>query len=103
QIAGVLAHEVTHVVNRHSYLEYRSSRKKMVAIDIILAAARAADYAGVSPAIATAMGNLLPMIVVETVFGYSRELEHEADVYAVSTLHRRGYDLREFARGLELL
>ena len=103
QLAGVLAHEVTHVVNRHSYLEYRSSRKKMVAIDIILTAARAADYVGVSPAITAAMGNLLPMIVVETVFGYSRELEHEADAYAVNTLHRRGYDLREFARGFELL
>jgi tetratricopeptide (TPR) repeat protein len=103
QLAGVLAHEITHVVNRHSYLEYRSSRKKMVAIDIILTAARAADYVGVSPAITTAMGNLLPMIVVETVFGYSRELEHEADAYAVNTLHRRGYDLWEFARGLKLL
>ena len=103
QLAGVLAHEVAHVVNRHGYLEYRSARKKMVAIDIILTAARAADYAGVSPAITTAMGNLLPVIVVETIFGYSRELEHEADAFAVNTLHRRGYDLREFARGFELL
>lgn len=49
------------------------------------------------------MGNLLPMIVVSTIFGYSRELEHEADVYAVNELHRRGYDLREFSRGFELL
>jgi predicted Zn-dependent protease len=24
QLAGVLAHEITHVANRHSYLEYRS-------------------------------------------------------------------------------
>jgi tetratricopeptide (TPR) repeat protein len=103
QLAGVLTHEVAHVVNRHGYLEHRSARKKIVAIDIILTAARAADYAGVSSAITTAMGNLLPVIVVETVFGYSRELEHEADVHAVNTLYRRRYDLREFSRGFELL
>ena len=58
QLAGVLAHEITHVVNRHSYLENRSSRKKMVAVDVILAAASAASYAGVSPAITLAMGAL---------------------------------------------
>ena len=103
QVAGVLAHEVTHVVNRHTYLEYRSSRKKMVAIDIMVAAASAAYYAGVNPGIVNAMGNLLPMIVASTIFGYSRELEHEADVYAVDALQLQGYDLREFSRGFELL
>jgi len=103
QIAGVLAHEVTHVINRHTYLEYRSSRKKMVVIDVILAAASAAYYAGANPNIVNALGNLLPMIVISTMFGYSRELEHEADVYAVNTLQLQGYDLREFSRGFELL
>jgi beta-barrel assembly-enhancing protease len=103
QLAGVLAHEVTHVTNRHSYLQYRSYRKKMVAIDIMVAAASAAYYAGVNPGIVEGMGNLLPMIVISTVFGYSRELEHEADVYAVNTINLQGYDLREFSRGFELL
>lgn len=103
QLAGVLAHEITHVVQRHSYLENRSARKKMVAVDIILAAASASYFARLSPVITTAMGNLLPMIVASTIFGYSRELEHDADVAAVETLVRRGYDLREFARGFELL
>jgi beta-barrel assembly-enhancing protease len=103
QLAGVLAHEVTHVTNRHSYLAYRSYRKKMVAIDIMVAAASAASYAGVNYGIVQGMGNLLPMIVVSTIFGYSRELEHEADVYAVNTINLQGYDLREFSRGFELL
>lgn len=103
QVAGVLAHEVTHVTNRHTYLEYRSARKKMVAIDIILAAASAASYGGVNPGIVNAMGNVLPMILISTIFGYSRELEHEADVYAVNSLYLQGYDLRQFSRGFELL
>ena len=104
QVAGVLAHEITHVVNRHGYLENRSTRKKMVAIDIILAGAEGAGVAGGSAAIvAMVMGNMLPLIVAGTIFGYSRELEHEADVYAVNALQLRGYDLREFSRGFELL
>ena len=103
QLAGVLAHEITHVTNRHGYLEYHSTRKKMVAIDIIVAAASAASYAGVSPALVSAMGNLLPMLVVSTIYGYSRELEHEADVYAVNTLYLQGYNLHEFSRGFVLL
>jgi predicted Zn-dependent protease len=102
-LAGVLAHEITHVVNRHTYLANRSARKKMVTIDIILAAASAASYGGASPVLVNAMGNILPMIVVSTIFGYNRELEHEADVYAVNTLNLQGYDLREFSRGFELL
>src|SRR5262252_1728943 len=103
QLVGVLAHEVAHVLGRHSYLDYRSTRKKVVAIEIMMAAANAAHNAGVHPAIVEAMGDLLPMIVVSTVFGFSRELESEADAYAVNSLYLQHYDLQEFSRGFELL
>jgi predicted Zn-dependent protease len=93
QIAGVLAHEITHVTNRHGYLEYRSQRKKMVAIDVFQAAG---TFGGGTVA---AMCDLLSAIVVSTILGYSRELEHEADVYAVNALYLQGYDLNEFSRG----
>lgn len=102
QLAGVLAHEITHVVNRHTYLAQRSMRKKMVAIDLIQGATSVASYGGVNPLIMEAMGNIFPIMVEYTMFGYSRELEHEADVYAVDMLRARGYDLHEFARGFEL-
>src|SRR5258708_6645783 len=35
QLAAVLGHEITHVVNRHGYLENRSFRKKTAAINIL--------------------------------------------------------------------
>src|SRR5262249_40795693 len=38
QLAGVLAHEITHVADRHGYLAVRSYRKKMVAMHVISAA-----------------------------------------------------------------
>ena len=35
QLASVIAHEQTHVLNRHPYLENRSYRKKSVAANIL--------------------------------------------------------------------
>jgi len=35
QLAGVLAHEVTHVSRRHTYAQNRSMRKKILAINIL--------------------------------------------------------------------
>src|SRR5258706_9740307 len=37
QLAAILAHEITHVLNRHAYLQNRSNRKKYLAINIIAA------------------------------------------------------------------
>lgn len=103
QLAGVLAHEITHVVNRHTYLEHRSKRKKMVAINVMLAAVSAVSYPGGAFVVEQAMGDQLPTIVGGTIFGYRQELAHEADVRSIHMLSLRNYDLREFSRGLDLL
>lgn len=103
QLAGVLGHEITHVVNRHSYLLNRSTRKKAVAIDLIMGGARTLDYFGVSSLVVDAVTSALPSIVVSTIYGYSRELERESDAQAVRTLQAHGYDLSEFARGMGLM
>ncbi len=103
QLAGVLAHEVTHAANRHTYLEYHDMRKKAVAIHVIFAAADAAAIFGPSYAAAVAFGNVLPLAIVATMFGYRRELEHESDVYAVRMLHAAGYDAAQMSKALELL
>lgn len=103
QLAGVLGHEITHVVNRHSYLLNRSSRKKAVAVNLIVGGARSFDYFGVSSLVVDAVTSALPSIVVSTIYGYSRDLERESDDQAVRTLQVHGYDLSEFARGIGLL
>jgi predicted Zn-dependent protease len=103
QLAGVLAHEMTHALNRHTYLQYRSMRKKAVAVHVLVAAATAAGYAGVDSAIVNAIGNLIPAAIIASMYGYSRELEHESDVYAVRLLRNAGYDPMQMARALELL
>ncbi|HWR15115.1 MAG TPA: M48 family metalloprotease [Terriglobales bacterium] len=103
QLAGVLAHESTHVFNRHVYTGYHDMRKKIVAIEVIQAGATAAGLAGASVGIVNAIGNLIPLALAESVFGYRRELEHESDVYAVRVMKNAGYDPIEMSKALEML
>ena len=50
QLAAILAHEITHVLKRHSYLQNRSNRKKFLAINIIAAVGAFTPVGGVAGA-----------------------------------------------------
>jgi predicted Zn-dependent protease len=104
QLASVLAHEVTHVLQRHSYLENRSARKKMVAIHVFSAVASVAgQVGGVAGAVVYAVSSMIPMILVGTIFGYSRELEKDADVRAVQAMWEADYSLEEIPNAFKAL
>jgi predicted Zn-dependent protease len=101
QLAGVLSHEITHVTKRHAYLEFRSIRKKNVAADILaLAGGAAPGIAGIVTLAASYAGQLL---IVSSVYGYSRDLEREADSDGFSLLIHAGYSGNEMAEALETL
>jgi predicted Zn-dependent protease len=88
QLASVLAHEETHVLNRHAYLENRKYRKKALAGNII---------SGV-------LGTNVPAVILEsTLNGYSRELEKEADLRAVTATNDANYSTEEMIAALKLL
>jgi len=93
QLAGTLGHEATHVTNRHSYLENRSARKKIATATVFAAIGGAASggngIAGI--AIRSVVGRIIPSLITSTIFGYSRELEHEADVYGLQAMARNNY------------
>ena len=72
QLAAVLAHEIIHVSNRHSYKAYRSYRKKTLAINLI---SLAGSFAGMD-----GLGLAAQFILNISLIGYSRELEKEADL-----------------------
>ncbi|MBI3894817.1 MAG: M48 family metalloprotease [Acidobacteria bacterium] len=104
QLASVLAHEVVHVLNRHSYLSFRSYRKKMVAINILQAVGRGAQGAGGAWGWTLGtIGSIVPSVLAATISGYSRELEKEADLYAVNKLLEGGYDAGEMVSVFKLL
>jgi predicted Zn-dependent protease len=88
QLATVLAHEGTHFTHRHGYLGQQSLKD--------------------SAALATFGGMLgvpiLPQLIAATsMFGFSRELETEADQVGFQRLVQAGYDVREAPRVFEHL
>ena len=97
QLAGVLAHEVTHVRNRDSYEAHRSYRKKMVAVNIIAAAGTLNPFGGAVGASISILATAMPVITYATIIGYRRDLERESDREAVRSLARVGYDPHEMA------
>jgi predicted Zn-dependent protease len=104
QLASVLGHEVIHVLERHSYLENRSTRKKMVAIHVFTAIATVADAAGgIAGAVTAVVSSMIPMILVGTIYGYSRELERDADVRAVYAMVEADYSAEEMPNAFKAL
>jgi predicted Zn-dependent protease len=104
QLASVLAHEETHVLNRHGYLENRSYRKKMATANIIGGVASIGSYAGgVGGGVSILMGAVAPSILASSVNGYSRELEREADIRAVHAMVDADYSAEEMPVVFKLL
>jgi predicted Zn-dependent protease len=110
QLATVLAHEMTHVENRHMVRHQRSARNKRigfsiasVAAAVVVAgeageAARAGRYGkaariGILSDILLGLG--LTLAFMAAVNGYGRKLEAEADHGGFTKMSLAGYDIRE--------
>jgi len=88
QLATVLAHEGTHFTNRHGYLSAKSVKNN-------------AAFAAIGGLLGVP---LLPdLIAVSSIFGYSRELETEADEVGYRRLLQAGYDVHEAPKVFEHL
>jgi beta-barrel assembly-enhancing protease len=105
QLAGILGHEETHVLNRHPYLEYRSERKTTVAVNIFGMAGGVVGYGGYGAAsdVIMAVTVAAPALLVASAYGYSRELEQEADMRGLAAMENAGYDPHEMAATFRLL
>jgi predicted Zn-dependent protease len=89
QLATVLAHEGSHFTHRHGYRSQNSlkSNSALATIGAMM------GIVGLIPA----------MLATSSVFGFSRELETEADQAGFQRLSRAGYDVREAPRAFEHL
>ena len=94
ELAGVMAHEVSHVAQRHiaRMIEGQSGNLALTLGSILLAilAARAGGSSGGHAAAAIAMGSQAAMI--QSQLNYSQNAEREADRMGIATLYAAGFD-----------
>jgi predicted Zn-dependent protease len=103
QLASVVAHEITHVTDRHAYLGNRDYRKKSTIVSFAQFAGRMApgnSNWGASIQLAALM---VPAIMNFSILGYRRELERDADMYAFTKIIEGNYDPREMPKTFRLL
>jgi predicted Zn-dependent protease len=113
QLAGILAREIAHVVNRDAYLQFRHYRKKMIGRDVGQAAMAAGwmmpqpnwvwgtgPYSGT---VIEVVGGISEVALSISLSGYSSELEREADTFAVDQMSAEGYDPMDLAKAFRLL
>jgi predicted Zn-dependent protease len=110
QLSAVLGHETAHVFERHGYLENRSVRKKALTLNTLQIVASAAPTGGNLSQSVQLFGAAVQLgaavssgIIVASVFGYSREMEHQADSDGLIALSNASYDPEAMARAFELL
>ena len=105
QLASALSHEITHVTDRHAYLESRSIRDKNITLEVIAIGAAAAGVRGLSSfgLAAAAAAEVSQVIVAASIYGYSRDRERDADNEGYERLTKANYDGRAMTQAFELL
>jgi len=102
QLAAIIAHELTHVMRRHTYQHNRSNRKKFLTMNIMAAVGAYAPMGAVG-AVIMVVTTVAPFIMVATMYGYSRELEREADLKGIDMMISAEYPPEEMIQVMKLL
>ena len=102
QLAAIFAHELTHVMRRHTYVHNRSNRKKFLTMNV-MAAVGAYAPGGIVGAVITVVTTVAPFIMMATMYGYSRDLEREADLKGIDMMISAEYSPEEMLNVLKLL
>jgi beta-barrel assembly-enhancing protease len=101
QLAAIIAHELTHVMRRHTYMQNRSNRKKFLTMNVIaIVGSVTPGMVGAAISLASAIA---PFIVMSMISGYSRDLEREADHRAVDIMISAEYPPEEAIKVMRLL
>jgi len=99
QLAGVLSHEMGHVIERHTAQQMSKSQLGQFFIVAIGAAASDPEGYGANNSAAMIAGMVNQMIQLR----YSRGDESEADVWGLKLMAQAGYDPYEMIKVMEIL
>jgi predicted Zn-dependent protease len=102
QLAAIIAHELTHVMRRHTYVSNRSNRKKFLTMNVMSIVGAYAP-GGVVGAVITVVTTVAPFIMIATIYGYSRDLEREADLKGIDMMVTAEYPPEEMINVMKLL
>jgi len=91
QLAAVIAHEITHVSERHTYLRNRSLRKIMLTLNIINTIGNWNPIGGPAGIAISLIASVSPFMLAISVLGYSREQEKEADLEGLKAATAAGF------------
>ena len=94
QVAGVLAHEITHSRNQHWASAYADNQKRQLGITAVLMIFGAGNTAFDVAAVADTLLFTLP---------YSRKHESESDRVGLDMMIKAGYNPNEMAEGFRIL
>ncbi len=103
EVAAILAHEVAHVAERHGLQAIKKSRITTAMTGLALTAAEqqtSGALAELTSAFSDSISDITSTLINS---GYSRAFEKEADLGAVETLKRAGYDPWALVRMLEVM
>jgi predicted Zn-dependent protease len=89
-------------MRRHTYQHNRSNRKKFLTMNIMAAIGAYAPMGAVG-AVIMVVTTVAPFIMVATMYGYSRELEREADLKGIDMMISAEYPPEEMIQVMKLL
>jgi predicted Zn-dependent protease len=103
EVAAILAHEIAHVAERHGLQAIKKSRITTAMTGLALTAAEQ-QARGTLAELTTAFSDSISDITSTLInSGYSRAFEKEADLGALRTLERAGYDPWALVRMLQVM
>ncbi len=104
EIAGALAHEVSHVVLRHPTKSISSARRTEIVLDLIkYGASKASGKSKMLQGLTKVFGGVLDDIGKVVLKGYDKDAEKEADLAAVQLMINAGYNPRGLSAMLRKL
>lgn len=103
ELAGVLAHEVAHVTQRHIARAVHANQRQSLLTTALLLGALVAGVAGGSPDVAQAGIAVAQGTAIQQQINFTRSNEYEADRIGISALSDAGYDPHGMASFFEVM